>query len=419
MQAKPSPVLSPLASIVREYALPVAHQQDSSSTDDGLPPEQATDNVSSPSSPSIKLHLHDESLSAAFEPPAKRRRVDDGTSVAPPTAWPPLNFDMPQLVTRDDATVHIHARHQREPQPVQAWALPAAKLVWEPTWAPGPQSQAAGQDANPAALAVTLEARAERPLSSHIQLARNSVLVGLPVDARVVPSFSSYHDTLSATGTFNLRELMESLRRGGRFWNSEGDRIWYAKALMHLLARMSTLQGTPKAQFDSQEYAQLVRESLRWLALAALAITQIEPGASAVVRLPPPYEENLYAENVISCHMLRLMREYGNFRKLALSVCDLLERSEKKTFRWGVKFALFSQWDTGKLRLKPAELEALCTLKLKKNSSAMRLLGAIRAHAKCLEVSAVLADVVEGDQPGESAPASSSADSSDNHEADS
>ena len=222
-----------------------------------------------------------------------------------------------------------------------------------------------------------------------------------PVNARVVPSFSSYHDELSTAGTFNLHELIESLKHGGRFWNGEGDRIWYAKALMNLLARMSALQGTPKAQFDPQEYAQLVRESLRWLALAALAITQIETGSPAVIHLPPPFEDDLYAENVISCHLLRLMRDYGNFRKMALSVSDLLERSEKKTFRWGVKFALFSQWDTGNTRLKPTELEALCTLKLKKNSSAMRLLSAIRAYAKSLEPTTVLAEAVEGDDLGD------------------
>ena len=398
MQANLSSAFTLLASTVREHEPPVVYQQASSSTNDGLPLEQATDVDSLPGSPTIKLHLHDELLLADFEPPTKRRRVNDGASVAPPTVWPPLNFDMPQLVTRDDATVHIHARHQRDLPPVQAWALPAPKLVWEPAWEPGQQSQTADQEAAPATLAVTLEARSERPLSSHIHISRNSVAVRPAIDAKVVPSFTSYHDELSSTGTFNVRELIDSLKNGGRFWNGEGDRIWYAKALMNLLARMSTLQGTPKAQFDPQEYAQLVRESLRWLALAALAITQIEPGVPAVVHLQPPLEGDLHAENVISCHLLRLMRDYGNLRKLALSVSDLLERSEKKTFRWGVKFTLFSQWDSGTIRLKPAELDALCTLKLKKNSSPMRLLGAIRGYAKSLEASTVLADVVENDQ---------------------
>ncbi len=221
----------------------------------------------------------------------------------------------------------------------------------------------------------------------------------LSASSDILVQLRTCRSALAASGSCAMQDLIGLLSENGgakhsRFFGGEAARIDIARELLDLLGDLVAMDGTPQARFDQASLTHFGLSVLQWCGRSSYAFRSLDHVQRYSVGV-----QDMVDENIINTLVLLAMWRSEKMRDFMLGTFEKIDTELKEHFRISTKFRILRQLAVGDVTLSPAEMMALCTLKLSSNTSSDRLLFRIRKHAD--QLSQVVMNY--GDKQGASA----------------
>ncbi len=221
----------------------------------------------------------------------------------------------------------------------------------------------------------------------------------LSASSDIITQLRTCRSALAASGSFAMQDLIRLLSENGgarhsRFIGGEAARTDIVRELLDLLGDMVAMHGTPQARFDQASLTHFGLSVLQWCGRSSYAFRLLDHVQRYSLGV-----QDMVDENIINTIVLLAMWRSEKMRDFILGTFEKIDTELKEHFRISTKFRILRQLAVGDVTLSPAEMMALCTLKLSSNTSPDRLLFRIRKHAD--QLSQVIMN--HGDKQGASA----------------
>ena len=321
--------------------------------------------------------------------------------------WPPLTFSYPVLVVPAERleAIRVNKDSGRLAQPQQGLSGPGLDAALRthciaPPIVPAPAVTPAQAKAQPVPVTSTpVPAILMTDDGGTFSVIREESHAGTAEQDEIVLQLHTCRKSLAASGTFAMQCLIDLLAdnggaRNSHFHGGETARMQIAREIIDLLFDMVAMHGTPKARFDQASLDRVCDSLLQWYGRSSYALSRIDP-----VRRYTSGMHNMVDENIINTFVLHAMCRSEKMRDFMLGKFSSMETELKSLFKMSAKIDILRQWSEGEIALSPAELRALCMLKLSSNSSSSKLLYLVRSYAGQLS----LPGMNQGDKQGASA----------------
>lgn len=303
--------------------------------------------------------------------------------------WPPLTFAYPVLVVPAERleAIRVNKESGRLAQAQQGLSGPGLDAALRahcvaPPIVPAPSVIPVQAKAQPVPVTSTpVFAILMTDDDDTLPVTRAESHAGASEQNEILLQLHACRKALAASGTFAIDELIKQLvdNGGGKhshFLGGVSARKAIAREITELLHDMVAMHGTPQARFDQASLDRIADSLLQWCGRASYALSRSEQTQRYSVGMG-----ELIDENVINTIVLHATCRSEKMRDFMLGKFYRMDVELKTHFKMAVKVKILRQWYAGEIALNPAEILALCMLKLSSNASSDRLLFLIRSYA--------------------------------------